>query len=91
MELGISTFGEIPIAHITGGATGAQQRIEELIKEAVLADELGLDVFALGEHHRPDYVVSAPEVVLAGIAAVLIMLLPYLSQLLDAVNGMLGG
>ncbi len=70
MELGISTFGEIPITHITGGATGAQQRIEELIKEAVLADELGLDVFALGEHHRPDYVVSAPEVVLAGIAAV---------------------
>ncbi len=70
MELGISTFGEIPIEHITGGATGAQQRIDELLKEAVLADELGLDVFALGEHHRPDYVVSAPEVVLAGIASI---------------------
>lgn len=70
MELGISTFGEIPIEHITGNAKGAQQRIEELLKEAALADESGLDVFALGEHHRPDYVVSAPEVVLAGIAAI---------------------
>jgi len=70
MELGISTFGEIPIEHISGNALNAQRRIDELIKEAILADELGLDVFALGEHHRPDYVVSAPEVVLAGVAAV---------------------
>ncbi len=70
MELGISTFGEIPIEHIPGNAIYAQRRIDELIKEAVLADEVGLDVFALGEHHRPDYVVSAPEVVLAAIAAV---------------------
>ncbi len=70
MELGISTFGEIPIEHISGHAVNAQRRIEELIKEAILADETGLDVFALGEHHRTDYVISAPEVVLASIAAV---------------------
>lgn len=70
MELGISTFGEIPVAHINGNATGAQQRMEELIKEAVLADEIGLDVYALGEHHRPDYVISSPEVALAAVAAV---------------------
>ncbi|MCF8450839.1 MAG: LLM class flavin-dependent oxidoreductase [Taibaiella sp.] len=70
MELGISTFGEIPIEHISGNAVNAQRRIEELIKEAVLAEEVGVDVFALGEHHRPDYVISAPEVVLAAIAAV---------------------
>lgn len=70
MELGISTFGEIPVAHISGHATGAQQRMEELIKEAVLADEIGLDVYALGEHHRPDYVISSPEVALAAVAAV---------------------
>jgi probable LLM family oxidoreductase len=70
MELGISTFGEIPIAHISGNAVGAQKRVDELIEEAVLADEVGLDVFALGEHHRPDYVVSAPDVVLAAVAAV---------------------
>jgi probable LLM family oxidoreductase len=42
--------------------------MRELIEEAVLADELGLDVFALGEHHRPDYLVSSPAVVLAAIA-----------------------
>ncbi|MBA3829266.1 MAG: LLM class flavin-dependent oxidoreductase [Taibaiella sp.] len=70
MELGISTFGEIPIEHISGKAVNAQRRMEELIQEAILADEIGLDVFALGEHHRPDYVISAPEVVLAAIAAV---------------------
>ena len=70
MELGISTFGEVPIEHITGNAVNAQKRIEELIKEAVLADEKGIDVFALGEHHRPDYVIAAPEVVLAAIASV---------------------
>jgi len=69
MELGISTFGEIPIEHISGNAVVAQKRITELIAEAVLADELGLDVFALGEHHRPDYVISAPEMALAAIAA----------------------
>ncbi len=70
MELGISTFGEIPIEHITGNAVHAQTRIDELLKEAVLADEIGLDVYALGEHHRPDYVVSAPEIVLAAAAAI---------------------
>jgi probable LLM family oxidoreductase len=70
MELGISTFGEIPIEHVSGGAAHAQQRIGELMREAALADEVGLDVFALGEHHRPDYVISAPEVALAAIAAI---------------------
>lgn len=70
MELGISTFGEIPVEHITGNAVNAQLRVTQLIAEAKLADEIGLDVYALGEHHRPDYVVSAPEVVLSAIAAV---------------------
>lgn len=70
MELGISTFGEIAVAHMSGNATDAQKRVHELIEEAILADEIGLDVYALGEHHRPDYVVSAPEVMLAAVAAV---------------------
>ena len=69
MELGISTFGEIPIENLSGGAINSQKRVEQLLKEAVLADEAGLDVFALGEHHRPDFVVSAPEVILAAVAA----------------------
>ncbi len=68
MELGISTFGEIPIEHISGNAINSAKRISELLEEAKLADEIGLDVFALGEHHRPDFVVSSPEVVLAAAA-----------------------
>ena len=70
MELGISTFGEVPIEHLADNAVNAQKRIGELLKEAALADEIGLDVFALGEHHRPDYVISSPEMVLAAAAAV---------------------
>ncbi len=54
MELGLSTFGEI--ASLDDG----RLRVQELIQEARLADALGLDVFALGEHHRPDYVISTP-------------------------------
>jgi len=70
MEFGISTFGEIQPDGTSGHAVNAHRRVRELIAEGRLADELGLDVFALGEHHRPDYVVAAPEVVLAGIATV---------------------
>jgi probable LLM family oxidoreductase len=70
MEFGISTFGEIQPDKVSGNAKNAHERIQSLIEEAKLADSIGLDVFALGEHHRPDYVVSAPEVVLAAAAAV---------------------
>ncbi|RYD58595.1 MAG: LLM class flavin-dependent oxidoreductase [Sphingobacteriales bacterium] len=70
MEFGISTFGEIVPDKSAGNAVNAHRRIQELIEEAKLADHIGLDVYALGEHHREDYVVSAPEVVLAGAAAV---------------------
>ena len=70
MEFGISTFGETPGDQGTGSARNAHLRMQELLAEAKLADELGLDVFALGEHHRPDYMISAPEVALAGVATV---------------------
>lgn len=70
MELGLSTFGETPFEHVSGNAKLAHQSMQELLAEAKLADEVGLDVFAVGEHHRPDFVVSAPEVVLAAIASV---------------------
>ena len=63
MEIGIYTFGEL-----TDDATTAEQRLSDLVAEARLADELGLDVFAVGEHHRPDFTVSAPSVVLGAIA-----------------------
>jgi probable LLM family oxidoreductase len=68
MEIGISTFGDIQPDGVSGKAVNAHLRMQELIAEGKLADEIGLDVFALGEHHRPDFMISAPEVILAGIA-----------------------
>jgi probable LLM family oxidoreductase len=61
MEIGIYTFGEL-----TSGTAG--QRMRDLLEEIELADQVGLDVFGVGEHHRPDFVVSAPAVVLAAAA-----------------------
>lgn len=65
MELGIYSFGEVA----DGTPGSAAGRISELIAEIELADQVGLDVYGLGEHHRPDYAVSAPAVVLAAAAA----------------------
>jgi probable LLM family oxidoreductase len=62
MELGLITFADV-------GNLTPQQRLGNLLEEARLADELGLDVFGVGEHHRPDFAVSAPVVALAAIAA----------------------
>src|SRR3954447_17173042 len=63
MELGVATFADVH------AGVSPEQRMRQLIEEVELADQLGLDVFAVGEHHRPDYAVSAPAVVL-GAAAV---------------------
>jgi probable LLM family oxidoreductase len=68
LELGLDTFGDV-----TRDAAGAPlphaQVIRNVIDEAVLADQLGIDFIGLGEHHRADFAISAPEVVLAAIAA----------------------
>jgi probable LLM family oxidoreductase len=69
MELGIYTFGERTADPATGRTVSAQQRLRDLIEEIELADQVGLDVFGVGEHHRPDLSVSAPAVVLAAGAA----------------------
>jgi probable LLM family oxidoreductase len=63
MELGLATFADL------SSGVSPEQRMRDLIEEAVLADELGLDVFAIGEHHRPDFLISSPVVPLAAIAA----------------------
>jgi probable LLM family oxidoreductase len=68
MELGIYTFGEAAADPVSGRAVSAHQRLRDLIEEIELADQVGLDVFGVGEHHRPDYVVSAPAVVLTAAA-----------------------
>jgi len=69
MELGIYTFAETTPDPRTGRTVSPQQRLADLIEEIALADELGLDVFGVGEHHRPEFAVSAPAVVLAAAAA----------------------
>lgn len=68
MELGIYTFVENTPDPETGKRISAKQRLEHLLEEAELADRLGLDVFAIGEHHREEYVASAPTVLLSAIA-----------------------
>ncbi|HEX8221183.1 MAG TPA: LLM class flavin-dependent oxidoreductase [Chloroflexia bacterium] len=64
MEIGVYTFGEVP----DGTPQSAAQRLHDLLEEIELADQVGLDVFGVGEHHRPDFAVSTPAVVLAAAA-----------------------
>lgn len=69
MELGIYSFAETRPDPASGTQPEAGERIRRLIEEIETADRVGLDVFGVGEHHRPDYAVSAPAVVLAAAAA----------------------
>jgi probable LLM family oxidoreductase len=68
MELGIYTFVENTPDPATGGALTPTQRLRNLVEEIELADQVGLDVFGIGEHHRPDYLGSAPPILLAAAA-----------------------
>jgi probable LLM family oxidoreductase len=63
MELGVATFADL------SSGVSPEQRMRELVEEATLAEQVGLDVFAIGEHHRPDFLISSPQVALAAIAA----------------------
>jgi probable LLM family oxidoreductase len=62
MELGVATFADL------SSGVSPEQRMRDLIEEVRLADELGLDVFAIGEHHRPDFLISSPATALAAAA-----------------------
>jgi probable LLM family oxidoreductase len=67
-EIGILTFGEITEDLVTGALPSPRQRVRETIELAKVADEVGLDVFGIGEHHRTDFVASAPPLLLAAAA-----------------------
>src|SRR5436190_21707646 len=69
MELGVGMFGDLHIDK-NGVIQPAGARLRELIEEIKLMDEVGLDFFGIGEHHRPDYAVSIPEIILAAAATV---------------------
>ncbi len=68
VQFGIDTFGDLPLDD-AGELLGHPEAIRQVVDEAVLADQVGLDVVALGEHHRPEYAISTPETVLAAIAS----------------------
>jgi probable LLM family oxidoreductase len=68
IELGLDTFGDVT-AGPDGRALSHAQVIRDVVQEGVLADELGVDFIGLGEHHREDFAISAPEILLAAIAA----------------------
>src|SRR5260221_1074845 len=67
LVFGLDTFGDVP-ENDTGTLVSYAVAIRQVLDEAILADEIGVDVFAVGEHDRPEYSISTPETVLAGIA-----------------------
>ncbi len=68
MEIGIYTFAETTADPLTGQIISSAQRLRDLMEEIELADQVGLDVYGVGEHHRPEFAVSSPAVVLAAAA-----------------------
>src|SRR6476646_5770314 len=67
VQFGLNTFGDVTLD--TEGQLKMPARVlREVVDEAVLADQLGIDAFDVGEHHRPDFAISSPEVMLAAIA-----------------------
>lgn len=67
-DIGIMTFGEVTEDLVTGALPSPRQRVRDTIEQAQVADEVGLDVFGVGEHHRSDFVGSAPSILLAAAA-----------------------
>jgi len=67
LKFGLDTFGDTQ-QDDAGNPISAAQTIRNVVDQAVLADELGLDFFSIGEHHRDDFAISSPDTVLAGIA-----------------------
>jgi probable LLM family oxidoreductase len=69
MQIGIDSFVETSLKTGNGAAPDPTQRLRDLLEEIELADQVGLDVFGIGEHHRPEFVASAPAIILAAAAA----------------------
>src|SRR5579862_1627547 len=68
MEIGVYTFAETTPDPATGKTIDTGQRLRDLLEEIELADQVGLEVFGIGEHHRPDFSASAPPIILAAAA-----------------------
>jgi probable LLM family oxidoreductase len=70
MQIGIDSFVGSPLDPVTGARGSDAERVRQLLEEIKLADEVGLDVFGIGEHHREEFIASAPAVLLAAAAAI---------------------
>ncbi|HLS95704.1 MAG TPA: LLM class flavin-dependent oxidoreductase [Sphingobacterium sp.] len=70
IELGIGMFGDVQIDPVTGKVQPAAERMQQIVEEIKLMDEVGVDFFGMGEHHREDYAVASPEIILAAAATV---------------------
>jgi probable LLM family oxidoreductase len=68
VKFGLDTFGDVTV-NDQGARLSQAQVIRNVVEQGVLADQLGVDAFGVGEHHRPDFAISAPEIVLAAIAS----------------------
>ena len=68
-EIGVYSFAELTPDPVTGERVSPAERLHHLIETIELADQVGLDVFGIGEHHRPDFVASSPVTILAAAAA----------------------
>jgi probable LLM family oxidoreductase len=68
MEIGVYTFAELSPDPQSGRVISPRERVRDLLEEIELAEQVGLDVFGVGEHHRPDFVVSSPAVILGAAA-----------------------
>ena len=69
MQIGIDSFVTSSLPQDEWGTRGDEQRVRELLEEIELADRVGLDAYGIGEHHRPEFIASAPAVLLAAAAA----------------------
>lgn len=70
MKFGIGMFGDLGYDHQENKFRDPEQRLKEIVEEVKLADDIGIDIFAMGEHHREDYVVPSPEMMLAALSTV---------------------
>ncbi len=70
MKIGISMFGDLTAHPATGKRIAPEQRLNEMLEQVKLADEVGLDIFEVGEHHREDYAVTNPQLFLSAAAAI---------------------
>ncbi|HIZ95953.1 MAG TPA: LLM class flavin-dependent oxidoreductase [Candidatus Ligilactobacillus excrementavium] len=70
LVFGLDTFGDVPDDPSTDTPVSYAAALQQIIKEAQLADDLGIDVIALGEHHRLEYAISSPDIMLSAIASV---------------------